>query len=239
MSSLPTEITAPDPYARACNILAPIARNRSIIYGWLAVGFYPPDEELGQALDSGRMVDDIYSATSWLGQDQGYILRDLTRLAEIRPVTSGDLEADYQNLFGKSSGRVALREGAYRWRDASCIAEDGLALNRELRRHYRQFGLLPVEGLEEHLAVELEFLAFLCLQEALLWEQVASKTARELRRQERIFVDDHVGRWLPELSWRIVARYPDAFYGRLARLSDTWLGLDQGPGYYSSLAGSR
>ena len=51
----------------------------------------------------------------------------------------------------------------------------------------------------------LEFMAFLCERESDEWEH-QSEAARQLRRQERAFLDDHLARWYPEFCWRITGQ---------------------------------
>jgi TorA maturation chaperone TorD len=224
-----------EPILRACAILAQVARGRAQVYRWLALGFYPPDRELANALNSGQLNREIEIATAWLGQDRAKFLDALTQLRAAATIDFAGLARAYERLFGKSAARVSMRESTYRWREASGVLDSERDNTRALRQQYEQFGVAAIQDQEDLLPLELEFVAFLCEREASDWERNTPPAARQLRRQERAFLEDHLGRWLSEFCWRVTESEGVSFYGALARLSDTWLGLEYGPGY----AGSR
>ena len=220
-----------DPRLRAFGLLARVAEDRGQVYRWLAAGFYPPNSELVLALNAGRLVADMIDHTAWLGADQAHLFARLNGLQKCASVSLLDLEAEYERLFGKSVERISPREATYRWRDASILLEAGDDIARALRQQYGQFGLTPRSGQEDHVAVELEFMAYLCRREATSWQASAAEAARQLRRHERAFLDDHLGRWLSEFCGRVHARGPESFYAQLSALTDAWLSLEDGPGY--------
>ena len=226
-----TSPTQSEPILRACTILAQVASGRAQVYRWLALGFYPPDRELAQALNSGRLNREIEIATAWLGQDRAKFMDALTQLRAAANIDSAGLAREYERLFGKSVERVSMRESTYRWREASGVLDSERDNTRALRQQYEQFGVAAIQDQEDLLPLELEFVAFLCEREASDWERGAPPAARQLRRQERAFLEDHLGRWLSEFCWRVTESENVSFYGALARLSDTWLGLEYGPGY--------
>lgn len=224
-----------DPRLRAFNILAHIADNRTRVYRWLAFGFYPPDAELHAALATGRMIAEIEASTAWLGQDQDRLTESLQALRLGACPNLADLEDGYNHLFGKSIERVASREAAYRWRDAGDLVPASTVILRTLQQQYQQVNVAPIPGQEDHVAVELEFLSYLCEREAANWASGAGETARLLRRQQRTFLDDHLGRWLSEFCQRVLERTPAYFYGPLAAFTDAWLSLEHGPGYLKAV----
>ncbi|MBI5649532.1 MAG: molecular chaperone TorD family protein [Chloroflexi bacterium] len=226
-----THTNETNPKHRACSILHQVARGRSQVYRWLALSFYAPDAELAHALNAGRIVEDILLATVWLGEDRKKFLTHLGKLRECASSAWSDLASDYQRLFGKSSERVPMRESAYRWREASALLDTANQVALALRQHYEQFGVAPIANHEDLLPVELEFMAFLCECESNEWKNNAAERARQLRLQERTFLDDHLGRWFPEFCRRVSDRAPHPFYTALIFLSDTWLNLEYGPGY--------
>jgi len=222
------------PQERACAILHQVARGRSCVYRWLAASFYPPDADLARALNTGRVVEEILLATTWLGQDRQKFLAPLNQLRDGASIALRDLENEHQRLFGKSVERVPMREHAYRWRQVSAVCDTADEVTRALRQHYEQFGVTPVENQEDVLPVEFEFMAFLCEREAHEWTRYATESARQLRLHERAFLDDHLGRWFPEFGRRVADRTPHPFYAALIALGDTWLDFEYGPGYVSA-----
>lgn len=224
------------PRARSFAILAQVAHFRSQIYRWLALGFFPPDAALADGLASGAMLDDLKAATFWLGDDRIRLTAGLDELERLGPVALETLQADYERFFGKSVDRVPARESAYRWRDVSDVVRASGDVAYALRQQYRQFGIAAVPGGEDHVAVELEFMAYLCTREAAAWNARTPETARQLRRQQHNFLDDHLGRWLPDFCGQIDGRFGRSFYACFARLCDSWMRLEHGPGY---MAGFR
>lgn len=221
----------PAPFVRASAILSLAARQRCQTYRWLALSFYPPDEELAQAIQTGRIARELLTEAGWLGKDADILEPYIQQLSAHQGTTLSHLKNDYARLFGKGLERVSPRASAYFWRDASHMLDTGQEMNISLRQIYSHFGLTPIEGMEDHVAVQLEFLSFLCEREAGYWESLAQKTARELRREEATFLEDHLGRWLPEFFWRVHRRLPDSIYAVFAGYGDTWIALDQGPKY--------
>ncbi len=226
-----------DPRRRAFSILAAVADSRRRVYRWLALGFYPPDADLVTALETGQMVNEIQASTAWLGQDQGRLAASLRALRSCACPRLAKLDEEYNHLFGKSIERVAPREAAYRWRDARDLPPASNSIERILQQEYQQFNVAPISGQEDHVAVEIEFLSYLCEQEAAHWTSEAGESARLLRRQQRSFLDDHLGRWLPEFCQRVLERTPAYFYGPLAAFTDAWLSLEHGPGYLKAVRG--
>jgi TorA maturation chaperone TorD len=226
-----SEVTRTDPLSRAHEILRLVANNRSQCYHSLAETLSFPDASLVERVNSGNFRRSFLQATAWLGEDQARLARIL---AQIDAGSGGSLDgyqAEYNRFFVKSIDRVSPCESSYRWREAGQLAEARYDLIMTLQHTYGQFGVNCAPGMEDHAAVELEFLALLCNRESMFWEQEAAKTARGLRSQQRTFVDDHLSRWLPEFCHRLKNRAGSAFYGLLAGLCDEWLSLDQGQGY--------
>jgi TorA maturation chaperone TorD len=220
-----------DPRERAFAILARVASSRETLYRWLALGFYAPDDQFAEALISQRLVYGVVAALEWLGKDQLLFDEGLHHLQRCRTVTQIELAAEYKRLFDKGLDRVSPREAAYRWRDASDLLNTGDVIAHLLRLQYQQFDVAPVTERDDHVAVELEFLSFLCGREAENWSSGLPDMARQLRRQQKSFLDDHLGRWLAEFCQRVQARTQSDAYQGLALLADAWLKLEHGPGY--------
>lgn len=224
-----------DPFQNAFGILAQVAKDRASMYRWLSLGFYAPNEELVEALRQGTMKQEMTLATSWLGMDQRPLLDCLEGL-DVRAHTSlPELQDAYESLFGKNVARIAAREAAYLWRSITHPAEVASELNHALVNIYGQYGLKPQADTADSLPMQLEFLAYLCQLETQSWQAGTSPTARELRRKERAFLTDHLGRWLPEFCQRVEERAAPSFYSVLSALALRWLKLEYGSGYPSPL----
>lgn len=231
MMNIPITVNENNPQLRAFAILAQIAQARSQVYRWLALGFYAPDEQLVYAINSHELVRDIEKSIMWLGQDQLKLQDSLARLRQGKPTSLVELTNEYNRRFGKSAERISMRESTYRWREASTVVESTNDLARALSQQYAQYDVMPAQDQADQLAVELEFLTFMCDREAANWMANASENARQMRRQERTFLDDHLARWFPEFCWRVTNQPQESFYRSLAQLTQAWLKLEYGPGY--------
>jgi TorA maturation chaperone TorD len=226
-----TSMKTVDPTSRACDILTSIARSRSCVYRWLSLGFYPPDQVLIDALSQGRLAMELTEATAWLGADQEKLTGKIEKLAGHQQGRREDWQAEYNRLFGTSIQRVSLQESSYRWRDASHMLDAADSLASILKREYNQFGLIPIAGMEDSVAVECEFLTYLCEQEAENWAAHSMSSARELRQQQRNFLIDHLGLWFPEFSRNVIDCSANSLYGHLADFGNAWFALEHGAGY--------
>lgn len=220
---------------RSGEILGKTAAFRSEVYRWLALGFYPPEEDLLQGARSGQMANELRQATLWLGPDQASLVPAIQRLDEFKALTRYECGEAYSRLFEKGLERISLREHSYRWQDAAGLANNAEACTNILSRIYASCGTKSVPGLEDHAAVELEFLAYLCSQEAGSWQALQFSVARTTRRLANTFLLEHLGRWLPEICWRIQRQNSNRcgtarFYTTLADLSVNWLTLEMGSG---------
>lgn len=232
-------MTAPatifDPLDRAYDILWRVAEQRSCVYRWLATGFYAPDESLVEALQNGRMKRELLDATLWLGKDQQPFFAPLQALDSLAGADLAVLQDSFNALFGKSVSRVAAHESAYFWRSVSHPMRVEEDVNRALVNLYGQYRLKPQPDMEEDsLPMELEFMAYLCQTESKEWGASAPKSARELRRQERAFLTDHLGRWMPEFCQRVEENDGNSFYSVLSTLAHSWIKVEYGSGYASS-----
>lgn len=92
----------------------------------------------------------------------------------------------------------------------------------DLAAFYRAFGLEPApDGGErqDHLAVELEFMAVLTGQEAHAVEhRLADDVLAANLDAQRIFLREHLGRWSPTFARRLVAMVGDGVLRTVARL---------------------
>lgn len=220
-----------NPLSRANEILHLVAASRSQCYRALAIAFSFPDTALVESLSSGRFTRDFSQASGWLGEDQACLVRLLAGLDASTGAPLDAYQAEYNRLFNRSIDRVSPCEASYRWKEAGALTGAREDLIYNLKHQYGQFGVSCASDMEDHAAVELEFLALLCDREAVFWESGAPKSARSLRSKQRTFVDDHLSRWLPEFNHRLKNRAGDTFYGLLAGLCDEWMSLDHGQGY--------
>lgn len=142
--------------------------------------------ELGRLLDRLERFDD--ADVERLGVDHAVLFLSGSRDRAVQPYESWHVDAgDYE----QPTASAALSS---RYREA------GLAVG------------LPGE-LPDHVAVELEFCAFLCHQEG----DAEEAEARRWREERRSFLMEHPLRWLDAFERALIASVPDTDYARFAR----------------------
>lgn len=156
-----------------------------------------------------------------VGPDKRHLPYELPDMQELlrewRTTSSDELKREYSGLFevGSQGPPVPIREDLHRNQPAG-VRED-------IVRFYEFFGY----GLEEkfqwapdHLSVELEFMHFLCYQEA---EQSLADKGDPLSFQlaQHDFAERHLINWVSELAQEVAAQQPNSLYARLtAALSE-------------------
>ena len=101
------------------------------------------------------------------------------------------------------------------------------AVMADVAGFYRAFGLQPGRDHRErpdHIAVELEFLAFVSMKEAVGLSRGDDGQAEVCRQAEARFLADHLGDWGPELGRRMSRLADDGLFGVLGSLLDAWIG---------------
>lgn len=222
-----------DPIARACDILAEVARNRSASYRYIALCLYPPDQELIGMLISRAVANALLQSTAWLGEEQVRLIDAIIGLGNCTQISCESLSNEYSRLLERGIERISPYESSYRWQSAQDLINSSDDLRRALQHQYLLRGVQATSGMEDHVAVEIEYLSFLCDKEATMWQAKDHKAAHELRSQERNFINDHLSHWLPEFCKKLNDRALIPFYQYVADFSDQWLSLDSGPGYQS------
>ncbi len=140
-----------------------------------------------------------------------------------------DLARDYAKAFcGAGSTK---RNSAYPF-ESVYTSEDGM-LMQEARdgalAWYRRFGLTKAQGwhdCEDHLALELEFVAVLANDCLAALEAGDAARARELVVAQRDFVAEHLADWLPEFDRDVDRKARTSFYRGLARFTSLYVKRD-------------
>jgi DMSO reductase family type II enzyme chaperone len=143
-------------------------------------------------------------------------------LQEWRDTEQDLLRREYSGLFevGGNGPPVPIREDLHRNQPAG-VRED-------IVRFYEFFGY----GLEEkfqwspdHLSIELEFMHFLCYQEA---EQLAAEEGDALSFQlaQSDFSERHLVNWVSDLAAKVADKHPDGLYTKLLAAMSEFLVKD-------------
>ncbi len=80
---------------------------------------------------------------------------------------------------------------------------------------------------QDHLAVELRFMALLAAQESAAWTAHDREQVRAVLARQQSFLDDHLLPWVPAYCERIATEAREPFFAALARMAAEALALDR------------
>jgi len=194
-----------------------VARLRQGAYRLLAaLLLYPSQERLGLAPDAARYLrrrSPWAAGLAFYGPWDG-LLRQVVNLGPAQLHALGDV---YSTLFAGSTirGAVSLCESAY----VDPLTMPPGQVLAQVEAAYAAAGLRPASRSEapDHAAVEMEFISFLCGQEAEAWEAASLSKVLDALWVQKGFLEQHLGRWI-ELPCRgAAARDGRGFYARVLR----------------------
>lgn len=205
--------------------LADLARLRQAAYRLFSTMLLYPDEErlrtvaavAGELRDQGDLLATFSFFSQWrelLDTLHGLSDLELTRVQE-----------EYIQVFMvKPEGSPCLPyESAY-------LEPKGATGWIALEREYAAAGLSLSPSLGEppdHVAVELEFLYFLCHQEALAWEERRLHDAVETLKWQASFLEQHLGRWFPAFARQVGGTDNSKIYTAVTVAAQTFISHDR------------
>ncbi|HET6492934.1 MAG TPA: molecular chaperone TorD family protein [Burkholderiales bacterium] len=195
-----------------------LAYCRAALYSALAIGFQFPAQDSLDRLLTDESKASLSSAASLLYPSGG---SNLVSLIEGFPVAAADiaaaLSARHRQLFGHTArGPVPPYETEY---GNEALFQQPQELG-DLMGFYHAFGLTLKDNVKErpdHISCECEFLMFLALKEAYALEKGEREIVTETRKAEKLFLRDHLARFLPTFAAKLQREDPACFYGMLAQ----------------------
>jgi DMSO reductase family type II enzyme chaperone len=189
---------------------------RATLYSAVALGFRPPSEasiaRLAKPDNTAALADaaTILDPTAELN-----LLAGVEALAKAACSGVSALASSYLALFGHTArGSVPPYETEY---GNEALFQQPQELS-DLMGFYHAFGLTMKLGEYErpdHISCECEFLSFLALKEAYALEHQQSEMLDETRKAHRLFVKDHLGRFLPTFVQKLSREDRSGFYTKL------------------------
>lgn len=190
---------------------------RSALFEALALGFSPPSEAAGERLTGAGGAAGLADAAEAAGYPD---LDGLVRELAARDARRETLEATYGRLFGHTArGEAPPYETEYGAGDTFRQPQE-LA---DVAGFYRAFGLRMSPSAAErpdHAACECEFASFLARREALAIESGDDDGHEIVVRAERLFLRDHLARFLPAMAGRLQRADRHGFYGALGAVAE-------------------
>ncbi len=193
---------------------------RGLVYRLVATAFrYPRPDTLDAVREQGRAMSD---ALTVLHDSSDPRLPEYS--AELQSwaerTTPDALEDSYVSIFSHAvRGTCPLYETEYGEGDGRLQLPHELS---DLSAFYHAFGLQLGSQVRERIdfiAVECEFMAFLCVKQAYAEEHGDAELAAITVDAQRKFLRDHLGRWTPACARRIIDLSDESFYRPLAHLT--------------------
>ena len=195
---------------------------RASVYGFLSFIYR---KEVDKALLE-RIKDTVNSND--LGQEldgQGYAdLRDFFDGVEISQHLVEELAADFASLFlGIGDQPAHPYESVYLGADALVSQEP----RRKVLDIYRREGLQRMAWFnepEDHIAIELEFLEYLCRKAAKLLDEGNLDEATRVLGVQTEFLNEHLRSWVPRFCDAVIAGSANfGFYPAIAKITKRFI----------------
>jgi len=192
---------------------------RAALYSALAIGFQAPTAENLARLLTAENRSSLISAANLLYPSGN---PDLISLVEAFPNSTNDcltaISSRHRELFGHTvRGPIPPYETEY-GNEALFQLPHELG---DLMGFYNAFGLTLKPGQREradHISCECEFLMFLALKESYALEHEDQEMLTETQKAEKLFLRDHLGRFLPTFAFKLRHHEDSGFYGLLGEL---------------------
>jgi TorA maturation chaperone TorD len=183
---------------------------RAQSYKLLSECYYPPDEELIIRLN--RLSD---STVNPCLEISNYV----PKIDELE-----SLAIDFSRLFLGPYKLLAAPYGSVYLEDGRCVMGESTV---EVRNWYRKEGLdVVLKEVPDHIAVELEFMYFLIFKETEAIRNSDPEGVANYLKKQMSFLQDHLGRWVPEFAGNVEANAQTQFYKNLARLTRSFIKED-------------
>jgi len=185
----------------------------------LARGFSYPDALWVGCLLSGEWPDVLAEAIEPWGLSADGLKRAVTELPSEPGAALEALQVEYTYLFINAVPRVPAPPYA------SAYTGQGLLMAEPAEaalQAYREAGLALAKNyqdLPDHLAAELEFLAWLGLQAVSAYEKGEKHEGNQWEEKGKAFLSRQVTPWLPEFCRRVEEASRVSFYRELVRLA--------------------
>lgn len=198
-----------------------LALCRATLYSALALGFRAPSEEaITRLVSEEENTAALVEAAVLLDPEQkSYLVSLISGLCQAGKVGMESLSLSYRSLFGHTArGNTPPYETEY---GHEALFQQPQELS-DIMGFYHAFGLALKDGRHErpdHISCECEFLSFLSLKEAYALEYNEPEMLAETCKAQKLFLRDHLGRFVPTFAKTVRQHDHGGFYSKLAELS--------------------
>lgn len=138
-----------------------------------------------------------------------------------------DLAVEYAGLFLGVWGKPAHPSESYYLTEGQLIMQQP---RDEMLRLYMAMGVDRAGEFkepEDHIALELQFMAHLCDKTIAALKDGNFKDARKYLDAQRDFLDEHLGKWVPKLASDVLKLAKHEFYRAIAKITKAYVDMDK------------
>jgi TorA maturation chaperone TorD len=185
-------------------------RQRCDCFRLLAASFYEPDREL---FLQEQLCDNLVSLLSSCGYvSAAEAARGM--LVALSESSDEEMKIEYARLFVGPFGLIAPPYGSVYLEEKKRLMGDS---TMAVQKMYQEAGLsLEVKEAPDHIALELEFMHYLCAGELAAEAKKQSKEAQRLGKVQTEFMTRLLGPWIPTFCENIRQGSDKSFYVNLA-----------------------
>ena len=191
---------------------------RSKVYGILALAFSLPQENATNLYKSILDAQEIIRTNASVSQPE----------VDSPSLSNVDLKKEYLRLFvGPGHVKCSPYESIYR-QDRPILAK-GLVMGpstADVRRRYAEADLILAKNfndLPDHIAVEMEFMHFLCAEELRALEDGNSQESTKRREMQQEFLREHLEPWVDRFAECVLRSTRSSFHKSAANLLKTFV----------------
>lgn len=215
--------------------LGAVARDRANMYQLLIDAVHYPTYELAEELINGNFYRKANDHVNWVNAGSGIFKNPLKKLQEvvesIKDLQPDELlikmETEYTRLFLEGEQVVVpLYEVDY-----SGCAINETSVKQELDKIYQQEGIYnnyEAYKKADFIGTELEYVCFLCSNEAEAWKVAKMGVAKKWKRKQREFLVSHVGTWGGVFFTQVVNSTESHIYTAIGMLGSSFMKLERG-----------
>jgi len=199
-----------------------LARHRSSIYGFLAAVYRQElTSELLQQMKDHRFQEVLSSLGVKL--NNGFFQNSEKELLE-------NLAVEYTRLFVGPGKHISPHESVHHKKEGVQSGQLWGELTAQVKKIIESSGLMyksEYTGMPDHISVELEFMQHVVRSEAQAWEADDDETARLCLKNEKKFINEHLGGWIPDFCEKVVEAADMPFYREMARLTRSFIEFEK------------
>jgi len=140
------------------------------------------------------------------------------------------LSIEYTRLFLGPGRHISPHESIHYERDDGDWGKHWGGSTVEVKKFVESLGLKYKESdtsIPDHISVELELMQKVIEKEKQAWSENEGKDALHYLKIEKMFMDDHLSKWIPQFCDKIFSEAEVPFYREMARITRDFIDLEK------------